>query len=708
MNNSFLNSNSNLPISRKIEYLIEKFNTLPDLKSKEKFILDISTQSPGLSVNLITKIPFETLTMNLDECPNLDEIFSFLELVHSFKQDLSNKLMEYLFILDNTEKADLAPVILKNQCYEYLEKNLGVKNFSEALDRLNNEIDERKIALLLTDIAIINEEISKRLLWELFSKFKNSEPKHFRDSLKILKWASEDLFLVISIIGTEKLLQSPNLNEFNSQLTLFISEEPDLIYPLIIEVPDSKKAITELFNNASLEDMIDFLNILEAHSPDYIESFIDFNFDSMKILHHFSIGKLKTKLQLLKKIIEYEDSFLYRIFIEENYIILKSLIIEIKENFDLENFYLCLNFFNTLDKLLVQDLLVHIDPKIVTENLFDTEKEDLVINTFIIIASTNYLYLYYTLKAEFSDFLKWLEFFISKLEDLETLALFLVSFQRIFNDAPELPLILTTIVKKLQREENIDDLGVFLGIIGNSEPDLLKLILNNLLPHLKLYPTDKIGYLLMTTSLYHLETGLDLVKSLAARFSSEYDIKLLRKSFESIILANSKVAEELIKDNKFNTELVIKNFNSSDILEKVLFLETILPIGKEIIDKILQNKQFIKQIIDFFTNSSVTEIIKILSNSNWFGMELCQDIGRILSERKFNLDDFYTIIHTSSWSNKLLCKKIVYWTDVIDMAEKFEEKEKNNSIIDSIITIFYEIDPEKTEKLLKNYSPIQD
>ena len=565
LNNSFLNSNPSKPFSKKSEVLIEKFNSLPDLKSKEIFILEISNQSLDLARNLINDLSLETLTMVLDECPNLDDIFSFLELLFSLNKSVTQRLMEYLFILD-IEDPDCTPTSLKDQCISYLERNLSVKSFTEALDKLNDESDERKIALLLTDIAIINEEISKRLLWELFSKFKNSKPKHFRDSLKILKWASEDLFLVISIIGTERLLQSRNLKEFNENLSLFISEDPDLIYPLIIEVPDSKMALTNLFNTAAIEDMLDFLYIVESNSPDYMESFSTFDFDKPEILRNFSAGTIKHKLLLLQHLLEYENSELFQIFLQDNNAVLKNLIGEIKENFDLEYFYLCLNFFNALDKLLAQELLIYIDPKIVTKNLFNTERQDLVINTFISIATTNNLYLYYALQSEFSEFMKWLEFFIINLDDLETLALVLVSFQKIFIDAPELPLIITIIVKKLQRVENLDDLGVFLGIIGNSDETLLNLILNNLLPHLKLYPTDKIGYLLMSTSLYNLETGKKLVKNLSSRFSSEYDIKILRKSFESIILANTTVAETLLTDSKFNTDLLIKNFKESEFL----------------------------------------------------------------------------------------------------------------------------------------------
>ncbi len=702
MDNSFPNVKQPESNSKKIDILLEKFNLYPDLELKEKLLLE---QNSEVATSLITKIPFENLTMILDECPNLDTIFSFLELVHSLKEELSNKLMEYLFLL---EEKSLNPTILKNICINYMEKNIGVNNFTDALEKLNKESDERKIALLLTDIAIINEEIAKRILWELFSKFKSSTPKHFRDSLKILKWASEDLFLVISIIGTEKLLQSQNLKEFNNQLSLFISEDPDLIYPLIIEVPDSKLAITNFFNNAEIEDMLEFLKLIEDHSPDYMESLVNFNFDKTRILYNFSNATLKTKLLLLHQVVEYKDSTIFTIFINNNFSLLKSLIGEIKKDFDLECFYLCLTFFNTIEKLLAQELLIYINPKIVSKHLFESQDENLVINTFIAISATNNLYLYYALQSEFTDFIKWLEFFITKLDDLETLALFLVSFQKIFADAPELPLILTTIVKKLQREENLDDLGAFLGIIGNSEPELLKQILNNLLAHMKLYPTDKIGYLLMTTSLYNLEVGKNLVRNLSSRFSSEYDLKLLRKSFESIILANPKVAESLLEDKNFDTGALIKNIKNSDIIERVLFLETIMPVGKEVITRILQDTDFVDTFFKNIETLTLTEITKILSNSSWLNDELSDEFGRRLARRNIDLDDYYTLIHTSSWSNRSLCKKIVYWTNIAELGEKIEETTESNTIIDAIIALLYEIDSEKAEKLLEYYLPKTD
>lgn len=702
MDNSSSPSNLSNSDSKKITLVLENFNLSPDLESKEKLLRNLA---PDEAKTLIEKIPFENFTMILDECPNLDIIFSFLELLHSLKEELSDRLMEYLFLLESTS---LDPSVLKRNCLDYLEKNLGVSSFTQALEKLNAENDERKIALLLTDIAIINEEISKRLLWELFSKFKDSGPKHFRDSLKILKWASEDLFLVISIIGTEKLLQSTNLKEFNNQLSLFISEDPDLIYPLIIEVPNSKLAITNLFNNSCIEDILDFLQIIETHSPDYMEALVDFNFDETRMINNFSKAKVKSKLLLLQKVIEYEDSRLFTIFINENLIILKTLIIEIKSAFDLECFYLCLSFFNTIDKLLAQELLININPKVVSEHLFESQNEKLVIDTFIAISTTNNLYLYYSLQAEFTDFIKWLEFFISKLQDLETLALFLVSFQKIFADAPELPLILTTIVKKLQREENLDDLGVFLGIIGNADPDLLNQILNNLLPNLKLYSTEKIGYLLMTTSLYNLEIGKNLVKNLSSRFSSEYDIKLLRKSFESMILANANVAEALLQDENFSTEVLIKNIKNSDILERVLFLETILPIGKEIIARIEQDTEFVSGLFQDIKKMTIQELTKLVSNSRWLNEDLTDELGRILANRNFTLADYYNLIHTSSWSNRELCKKIIYWTNIAELGEKFEDLPESDTVLEGIITILYEIDTEKAEKLIEEYLPKPD
>ena len=202
MKTSIPNSSPSLTSSEELDLFIEKYNSFSDLKSKWKFLNEISDKNTDLAKKLINKIPFETHTMVLDESTNLDDIFLYLELIYSLNLELSSKLMEYLFILDE-EKKDTTPLTLNNECQKYLQKSLDVSNFTDAYTKLNEDNDERKIALFLTDIAIINEEIAKRMLWELFSKFKNSEPKHFLDSLIILKWASEDLILVISIIGTE-------------------------------------------------------------------------------------------------------------------------------------------------------------------------------------------------------------------------------------------------------------------------------------------------------------------------------------------------------------------------------------------------------------------------------------------------------------------------------------------------------------------------
>jgi hypothetical protein len=664
---------------------------------------------------LINTLEFENLTMILDECANLDDIFSFINFIHEKNNDLSNNLMEYLFIIDISE-SEYTPIKLKEICIHYLEKNLDAISFTKAIEKLNLEPDERKIALILTDIAIINEEIAKRMLWELFSKFKEADPKRFVDSLKILKWASDDLFLVISIIGTEKLLQSRNLNDFNYLLSMFIGEDSDLIYPLVIEVPDSKFAIENLVNQSTLEDLINFLKIIEAYSPDYMDLLVNFDFESRALILKFEGGSLKEKLDFLHIIIDYEKSSVFEIFIQDNFEIIKKIIRDINSTVDLEIFYQALVLFNFIDKDLAQELLIKIDPVSVTKQLLHVENENLVINTFIEIASINHLYLYYSLQADFADFIKWLEFFILKLSDLETLALFLVSFHKIFGNAPELPLILTTIVKKLQREENLDDLGVFLGIIGNSEPKLLKLILNNLLTNLKLYPTDKIGYLLMATSLYNFDTGINLVRNLSSRFSSEYDIKLLRKSIESIILANAKVAELLLSDTNFNIQVLKNNIRQSDILEQVLFLETIQPVAQHIIDNILQDDLFIQEFFNAINETNYPELAKIISNSHWLNDFLIERFGKIIAEKtavapisdlisepNLTLEDFFNLIHTSSWANRQLCKQIIYWTDITELGEKLEALPQKDGLIDKFINFISEFDVEKAEKLVFDY-----
>ena len=702
MKHSYSNNNSSIRFSQQIELLVNEFNSFPDLNSKWKLLNEVSIEDIGTAKDILDLIEFETLTLLLDECPNLDEIFQFLELIFILNAGLAKKLMEYLFVLE-TENSQLNPISLKESCLNYLIDNLNVTNFSDALKVLNKEQDERKIALILTDIALINEEIAKRLLWELFSKFKQSEPKRFVDALKILKWASEDLFLVISIIGTEKLLQSPDLHEFNKLLTMFIQEDRDLIYPLIIEVPDSKKAIVELINDSKIEDTLEFLKIIEDLSPDFMEIIVNLYYNKNKLLIRFSKGSLETKLSMLQLLIEYNESFLHNFFIKENILLLKSLLLEIRDNFTIEIFYLSLKLFNDLDKELTQELLIDIDPGLVTEQLLQNEDELLVINTFIAIASVNGLYLYYSLQAEFNEFIKWLEIFITKVTDLETLAHFFVSFQKIFTDAPELPLILTTVVKKLQREENLDDLGVFLGIIGHSDKILLQLILNNLLPHIKLYPTDKIGYLLMTTTLYNLETGLDLVNNLAIRLGSEYDIKLLRKAFESIILANTKVAKTLINDKNFNKTVLQKNIQQSDLLEQVLFLETIVPVGDILISQINQDEGFINQFLGYCRKVPLLALSKVISNSNWFNENLQDDFAKLIIDRNFTLEEFYTLIQTSSWSNRHLCKKIVYWSDTDDLGEALSSLNQNDKFVNKFITLLSEIDANKAEKIIFNY-----
>ena len=212
----------------------------------------------------------------------------------------------------------------------------------------------------------------------------------------------------------------------------------------------------------------------------------------------------------------------------------------------------------------------------------------------------------------------------------------------------------------------------------------------------------------MATSLYDLETGFILIKDLSARFSSEYDIKLLRKSFESMILANAKIAEALLKDEKFNVMILKKHIKNSDVLEKALFLETILPVGKEIISQILQDQDFVTEFYQGVTNLSLSELKKLISNSRWLDEEMCDELGRILAVMKFDLDEYYSLINTSSWSNRLLCIKIVYWTDLSDLGERIENWKNEQAVIDNILSILYELNPEKTDKLIKDYFPNQE
>ena len=486
---------------------------------------------------------------------------------------------------------------------------------------------------------------------------------------------------------------------------MFIEEDPDLIYPLIIVVPDSKQAIKELIHNSSLEEIVYFFKLIENYSPDYLELLINYNFEENKLITSYNQSELQIKLSFLDFISEYEDSELYKIFVYKNSILLKNLQYQIKKQFNLNLFYQGLVFLNSIDKELSQELLIYIDPKLVTEQILTEEDGSLVVNIFNTIAAINGSYLFYSLQAEFKDFITWLERFLTNIDDLEILALFLVSFQKIFTNTPELPLIITTIIKKLQREENLDDLGAFLGIIGSSEPELLQLILNHLLSHLKLYPTDKIGYLLMATSLYNLETGLGLVHQLASRFSSEYDLKVLRKSFESIILANTKVAEEIVKDKNFDIQVLQKNIIDADLLEKVLFLEALLPIGKEVINELIGNREFTNDFYKKFFALNKPDLIKVISNSNWLNNEMCEEISKFIADKYISsntsdLEEYYEIIHTSSWSNRKLCKKIINGTSMSDLAEKLELLDKTNPLLDKIITILSEIDSEKAEKLL--------
>ena len=95
MKSSFPISNSSLSEPEKLNLLLNQFNSSPDLKSKEVLLNEISNQNKKLVINLIEKIQFETLTMLLDECPNLDDIFLFLELIYRLKKDIATKLMEY-------------------------------------------------------------------------------------------------------------------------------------------------------------------------------------------------------------------------------------------------------------------------------------------------------------------------------------------------------------------------------------------------------------------------------------------------------------------------------------------------------------------------------------------------------------------------------------------------------------------------------------
>ena len=57
-------------------------------------------------------------------------------------------------------------------------------------------------------------------------------------------------------------------------------------------------------------------------------------------------------------------------------------------------------------------------------------------------------------------------------------------------------------------------------------------------------------------------------------------------------MANTKVAEEIVKDKNFDIQILQKNIIDADLLEKVLFLEALLPIGKKKINELIGNEEF--------------------------------------------------------------------------------------------------------------------
>ena len=59
--------------------LVERFNSLPDLVSKCELLLNVKNYDIEVAKGLVNELPFETLSMVLDECTNLDDIFVFLD-----------------------------------------------------------------------------------------------------------------------------------------------------------------------------------------------------------------------------------------------------------------------------------------------------------------------------------------------------------------------------------------------------------------------------------------------------------------------------------------------------------------------------------------------------------------------------------------------------------------------------------------------------
>lgn len=691
---------------RSIERLVKAFEELPTFDQKQRFLTTNHSVDPQATQRLLRAANFDTLVEIVEENPSLDDIFGFLRLVKDIDPRLCQKLLFSVFGTDPDVEVD-----------ELVEKSLQVlssdhqelfTSIHEGIMLLRAEEDERKIALVLTDLVLVNEEVANRVAWTLLDRFILASPKRFLDCLRIISWGNRDLLLIMSVAGEERLQKTDSLGSLLEQLRLVAREDPATASLLVSEnlrfVDQCKKLVEQ---NFSLATIVETFQLIASLNEIVLEKILDTNINLphlIRIVSQTMDDHVATVVEFLDQLAQFKDSRVSKILMWENFP-RKSLVERLVENLDLHLLSDALQVFRVLDLSLAEETVAQIDPKLFAATFIKTDDPSVMAHVVHQIRQVKTEFLDYSLNSISTEIIKHLNQLIPPISNLELLAELMFPLLTVFDQNPQYPLLLTTVRKRLQRENDLDNLGCFFGMVGQDSPTFLRQVTNgnDLLNYLRLFSTPSLGQLLMTTSLYDTGTAIHLASSLSERFSVEPDVEVLRKAIETIALGSPEVARAITESEGFDPQELVHRLSkvTQQSCPKVsMALDTFHPLNPEIRELFLRQEETVELFLNNLQNESLPNLVKVMANSRWMTEELTDEVGRLIAEVETSVQGLTKLLRTGVWSNPDLSERLLYWTNRVELASQLEELGVEHPLVEEFLQLTLEIKPELADQLL--------
>jgi hypothetical protein len=700
-----------------LDLLITMFEEMSDLSLKQSLLEELFQTDIEIAKRLIKSTKIEKLIEELEEHSSIEEIFSFLIILNKINPRRSLRILKSIFSTESDSDINF----LHKKCLDILNQYLNPKEITlgKALNQLRKESDERRLALVLTDIAPINGELANRFAWLFFDQFINSPPSRFLDCLRIISWGNRDLLRIISLAGTEKLRMSSSLEDFLNFLFLAQKKNPSTASLILMITDDFVAHLIKLINENSDLSVITETLILIDELKSELTNLIIYS-KSLNQINVIRCIKNTKNLVILSKFLflisKNPNSELSRIIKWESFP--RDPIIQLVKNYRNNgiNIHLNLNIISDLlysiqilDLNFAKLLTSQLDPKLFSISILQYEDINVIANIITQINQIKPEFFHYSFKYRFSEFIKHIDNLILNIENLELLAEFTIVIYENFSKDPQFPLFLTLIRKRIQREQDLDNLGSFLGILGQYHPPLLQEIAlhHSLLTYYRLFPTDKLGHLLMSTSLYDFNTAVKLGEALSSRFSAEPDLNLIRVAFGSISLGSNEVANKILESNSFDTRKIVARLNPKLIscVQIAFVLETFNTVTNRIINDFLTNESYFQSFIENIKDVEIPDFVKIIANSNWMNKDLTHEIAKKIAKRNLTLKELHRILKTGAWANPKFAYTILYWQNLAELGDilKVEHlNNRNNTLIEELVYLINEIMPEFAQQLLQD------